>query len=566
GVRPGWADLVRDGAAEGIVGMLAAMPLTPTTAPTGEEPRSRTGDDACPGALRLHRADDGFLARVRLPGGLLTADQAEELALVAETLGDGALDVTSRGNVQVRGLDSGCGAELAERLRSAGLLPSDTHERVRNVALSPLSGLDGAGRADVTAWVRELDGLLCGTPAAAGLSGRFLFAVDDGRGDVATLGADVTLIAEPGGRALLRVGTDPAAGRAPGAPAPERPTGARADTSPAAACGGANPSPALRVPADAAPRAALLTALAFAAASRDSGAKAWRVWELPAGHALTESRVRAALARAGIDAEAVPARDATTGRTGVGTPGTAPLDAGPALGLVPAPGGGRAALSVAAPLGRLSLAQWRLLVATARAGRGEMRVTPWRGVVVPGLATADARHWWGVLAEAGLVTDAASAWHGVGACTGRPGCAKSLADVRADAAGALAATTPSPTEPTPADRRPERRLPVYWSGCERRCGHPRGRWVDVLAGADGYRISIEGTERTAARQVAPAPRPGGPTPGAAEAERAGTPDAPDRPGAPDRPDAPGPTEAAAPVGPLRLAELATTVAAARRVP
>ncbi|MFI2026248.1 nitrite reductase [Streptomyces buecherae] len=556
--------------------MLAAMPLTPTTAPTGEEPRSRTGDDACPGALRLHRADDGFLARVRLPGGLLTADQAEELALAAEALGDGALDLTSRGNVQVRGLGSGCGAELAERLRSAGLLPSDTHERVRNVALSPLSGLDGAGRADVTAWVRELDGLLCGTPAAAGLSGRFLFAVDDGRGDVAALGADVTLIAEPDGRALLRVGTDPAAGRAPGAPAPQRPTGARADTSPAAppgegapgsvaACVGADPAPALRVPADAAPRAALLTALAFAVASRDSGAKAWRVWELPARHALTESRVRAALARAGIDAEAAPASEATAGRTSVGTPETAPLDAAPAPGLVPAPGGERAALSVAAPLGRLSLAQWRLLVAAARAGRGEMRVTPWRGVVVPGLATADARHWLGVLAEAGLVTDAASAWHGVGACTGRPGCAKSLADVRADAAGALAATTPSPTtpsptEPTPADRRPERRLPVYWSGCERRCGHPRGRWVDVLAGAEGYRISIEGTERTAARQVAPAPRLGGPTPDAAEAERAGTPDAP------DRPDAPGPTGATAPVGPLRLAELATTVAAARRVP
>lgn len=557
--------------------MLAAMPLTPTTAPTGEEPRSRTGDDACPGALRLHRADDGFLARVRLPGGLLTADQAEELALAAEALGDGALDLTSRGNVQVRGLGSGCGAELAERLRSAGLLPSDTHERVRNVALSPLSGLDGAGRADVTAWVRELDGLLCGTPAAAGLSGRFLFAVDDGRGDVAALGADVTLIAEPDGRALLRVGTDPAAGRAPGAPAPQRPTGARPDTSPAAspgegapgsaaACDGAGPAPALRVPADAAPRAALLTALAFAAASRDSGAKAWRVWELPARHALTQSRMRAALARAGIDAEAAPASEATADRTGIGTPETAPLDAAPAPGLVPAPGGERAALSVAAPLGRLSLAQWRLLVAAARAGRGEMRVTPWRGVVVPGLATADARHWLGELAEAGLVTDAASAWHGVGACTGRPGCAKSLADVRADAAGALAATTPSPTptpsptEPTPADRRPERRLPVYWSGCERRCGHPRGRWVDVLAGADGYRISIEGTERTAARQVAPAPRLGGPTPDAAEAERAGTPDAP------DRPDAPGPTEATAPVGPLRLAELATTMAAARRVP
>ncbi|GAA1235854.1 hypothetical protein GCM10009665_27610 [Kitasatospora nipponensis] len=32
-------------------------------------------------------------------------------------------------------------------------------------------------------------------------------------------------------------------------------------------------------------------------------------------------------------------------------------------------------------------------------------------------------------------------------------------------------------------------LPVHWSGCERRCGHPAGDWVDVLATGGGYRIS-----------------------------------------------------------------------------
>ncbi|MEU1026564.1 cobalamin biosynthesis protein CobG, partial [Streptomyces sp. NPDC005904] len=34
-------------------------------------------------------------------------------------------------------------------------------------------------------------------------------------------------------------------------------------------------------------------------------------------------------------------------------------------------------------------------------------------------------------------------------------------------------------------------LPVHWSGCERRCGHPRGDWVDVLATGEGrYEVSV----------------------------------------------------------------------------
>ncbi|MCF3963223.1 cobalamin biosynthesis protein CobG, partial [Streptomyces fuscigenes] len=178
--------------------MLAAMPSpTPPTGAFRDEPRVRDRGDACPGALRLHAADDGRLARLRLPGGLLTVRQAEILASVAERLGDGHLDITSRGNVQLRGLPEACAGPLAETLYDAGLLPSERHERARNIVASPLAGEDEHPFADVRLWVRELDALLCASDAAAGLSGRFLFALDDGRGDVAALGADVTLLAQP---------------------------------------------------------------------------------------------------------------------------------------------------------------------------------------------------------------------------------------------------------------------------------------------------------------------------------------------------------------------------------
>ncbi|WP_030740462.1 cobalamin biosynthesis protein CobG [Streptomyces griseus] len=470
--------------------MLAAMPDSAPSPLSAGGPALRDGGDACPGTLRLHRADDGALARVRVPGGVLSADRAEALLAAAGRFGDGELHLTSRGNVQLRGLGAECGGGLAELLAGAGLLPSAAHERARNIVASPLAGLDGSPALGER--LAELDALVCASAAAASLSGRFLFALDDGRGDVDALGADVTLIAD-GDAFLLRIG--------PG-------------------------DEVFRIPAAEGPRAALRAAEAFLRAARDSGA--WRVKDLP-------DPVRSELVRA-VGAAAGPAEHRPRPRTAKvpepgthgpgGTvettpgPGAAPettpgpgyapettsgsTDAlpdahrhanphGPAHTAAPddppqAPPASAAALAVDVPLGRLTPGQWRLLTATARRYGGELRLTPWRGIVVPGPFTgAEAADALGALAAAGLITSPDSPWTGVGACIGRPGCAKSLADVRAEAGAALG---------------PAGRLPVYWSGCERRCGHPHGEWIDVVATPDGHRISyVRGERRDAPATV-----------------------------------------------------------------
>ncbi|GAB3825112.1 hypothetical protein [Dactylosporangium cerinum] len=153
----------------------------------------RDAPDRCPGAVQVHAAADGGLARVRLPGGRLTVDGLHTLRAAAAALGDPALELTSRGNIQVRALRPGAETELAARLSAAGLLPSDTHERVRNIIASPLSGRDGLGDVDVRSVVTAYDAGLCADPALAALPGRFLVTVDDGRGDVTPLGGDVGL-------------------------------------------------------------------------------------------------------------------------------------------------------------------------------------------------------------------------------------------------------------------------------------------------------------------------------------------------------------------------------------
>ncbi|MFH8514325.1 precorrin-3B synthase [Streptomyces gelaticus] len=424
--------------------MLAAMPRPATSPSPPGDASARDRGDACPGTLRLHRADDGALARVRVPGGLLTAVQADALGALAESLGDGELHLTSRGNVQLRGLGPDCGADLADRLGEAGLLPSARHERIRNIVASPLSGLDGRGARDVGPWLSELDALLCAGERTADLSGRFLFVLDDGRGDVDALGGDVTLLAQDDGTALLRIGT--------------------ARTT-------------LRIPGAQAPRAALLAAATFL--DRAPGTGAWRVPDLPGGAGSLFDEVVRRLREAGCGT--VPTEDRACPHS----------SDGPALGLVTGPQNG-AALSVGIPLGRIGPAQWRSLTETARhRGRGELRLTPWRGVVVPGVERQRAAGLLDELGAAGLIIGPDSPWTGVGACIGRPGCAKSLADVRAQAAAAVGAVGP---------------LPVYWSGCERRCGHPHGEWVDVVATPDGHRISlVRGEDRGAPVNVPGSP-------------------------------------------------------------
>ncbi|NEB41460.1 cobalamin biosynthesis protein CobG [Streptomyces sp. SID14515] len=419
--------------------MLAAMPDSASSPLSAGGVSPRSGGDACPGTLRLHRADDGALARVRIPGGVLSADRADALLAVADRFGDGELHLTSRGNVQLRGLDARCGGELAGLLTAAGLLPSAAHERARNIVASPLAGLDGSPA--LGPWLTELDGLVCGSAAAAALSGRFLFALDDGRGDVDALGADVTLIAE-GDSCLLRIGAG---------------------------------DEVFRIPAGKGPRAALLAAEAFLRAARDSGA--WRVKDLPddvraefvhaigsaAGEAVHRPRPRTAK---------VPDPGLVTGPHG---------NAAETAATTATSAAATTAICVGVPLGQLTPARWRLLTDTARRYGGELRLTPWRGVVIPGaFGESGAAEALRALAAAGLITTPESPWTGVGACIGHPGCAKSLSDVRAEAGAAVG---------------PVGRLPVYWSGCERRCGHPHGEWIDVVVTPDGHRISHVRGER-----------------------------------------------------------------------
>lgn len=385
---------------------MSARPAVPCTTRSIEWPavttRSRD-QDACPGALSVHRAADGALARIRLPGGMISGSALTALAQAATQFGTPDLEVTSRGNLQIRGITDT--AAVADAVAAAGLLPSPTHERVRNIVASPLSGRSG-GLADIRSLIVDLDDAIRRDPALAELSGRFWFGLDDGRGDVSGLGTDVGVHALDGEQAALLL-----AGRDTG----------------------------VRLALDEAVRTLVDVARRFAAVR----GTAWRVGELAAREDL-------------LDGFAVTAEPGATW----------PPLVRPPVGWIPQHDG-RVTLGAGVRLGVLPARTAEFVGAV----EAPVIVTPWRSLLICDLDEGVADVALRVLAPMGLVFDENSPWLDVSACTGSPGCERSAADVRADAAAAV-------DDPAEGHR--------HFVGCERGCGSPPVGEV-LIAGPDGYR-------------------------------------------------------------------------------
>lgn len=413
------------------------MPTAPdVTAPSGAPPRRpRTSPDRCPTAIALHPAADGLIARVRVPGGRLTAEQAVLLARWARPTSDelGAaslerIEITGRGNFQIRGLRAEQAGPLAAALHGAGLLPSEPHDQARTIVASPLAGrLDGA--APVDDLVRAVDAALCAAPDLTALSGRFLTAVDDGTGQAGLGRADLGLQRLPA--QSLSAATD------------ERVTlfvgGVAAGTVPLAHA-----------------------AEAFVAAARafltHAAGAAWQVRDLPEGGAgiiatLQDTGVVERLARV--------ARSAAQASSASSLP---PLGPG-------RQSDGRGFVRALAPLGRLTAQQLEATAKLAAAAGSELRLSGDRSLTVPDLAQRFVAPTVDGLAAAGLLVTGRDPGVGLTACAGL-GCASSRGDVRAAAALRLAARRPgAPRE--------------HLVGCDRRCGAPAGADHQTFVLADG---------------------------------------------------------------------------------
>ncbi|VIO71873.1 precorrin-3B synthase [Bradyrhizobium ivorense] len=154
----------------------------------------------CPGALRPMRSGDGLVVRIRPRGGRLDAAQAAGIADLAERYGNGLIDLTTRANLQIRGVSDRSHWPLIDGLADLGLLDADPDsEARRNVLVTPFWTAGDETRS----LAAELEEGLA--RAAPDLPTKFGFAIDDGRERVlADASADIRIERDGAGELLVR--------------------------------------------------------------------------------------------------------------------------------------------------------------------------------------------------------------------------------------------------------------------------------------------------------------------------------------------------------------------------
>ena len=152
----------------------------------------------CPGALRPMASGDGLVVRVRPRASEITRAQADGIAALAAAHGSGMVEMTTRANLQIRGVSEAGLPALTAGLDALGLLDADPErEARRNVVVTPIREGAVDQRALAGALTDALTGALGEAPR---LPGKFGFAVDAGpRRYLAETSADIRIEAGPPG-------------------------------------------------------------------------------------------------------------------------------------------------------------------------------------------------------------------------------------------------------------------------------------------------------------------------------------------------------------------------------
>ncbi|MCV9940538.1 precorrin-3B synthase [Boseaceae bacterium BT-24-1] len=332
----------------------------------------------CPGTLRPMLTGDGLLVRLHPPRNTLTPDQLTYVAELASRHGNGQIEISGRGNLQLRGIREEVHPVLVDDLVAAGLVDEAEGDGPNRLVLaSPLAGravdelLDAASLAETV----ERAGR-----SVAGLSAKFSIAIDGG-GALALDGFAADLRLQAIAAEVVTFGLPGDQWFGP-------------------------------VMLDAAPTLTARLLGGFAAANRHSSGQIRRMRD------LKPAQLTALAASCGLMPMTAPA--------------VRPKSA--SVGFV-AERGDQVAVLAGLPFGRTDAEDLRHLGELAQeAGVREIRPTPWRGLAFCGLQADTATALRDHLRSDGLVVEANDPRLAVSACTGAPACARGEAPALTDAA------------------------------------------------------------------------------------------------------------------------------------
>lgn len=396
---------------------------------------------ACPGLLRIVASRDGGICRIKLPCGQLDASAARAIALAAERHADGVLEATNRANLQIRGIRTGTEQALSRELLAAGLGPRElAADDVRNLLVSPALGLDAATTFDAAPLAGQLLDLLERTPRFHGLSPKFGIQLDGGEA--------LAMLEHPNDLWLSAMSGDAtplfAFGLA-GCP-PQHETDAAALAA---------------VTAEQVPLLVESLLHLFLDLAGDGQTRMRHLREMLRDEVLLERLQQ----RLPFQLHLGPAVDNWRR--------PAPRAFGH-LGIQPQRQPDRAMVGAGFILGRLdSTLLFGLADLAERFSAGQLRLTPWQSLILPDVSLTDAPVVLAALANLGLVIDAGQPLSRLVACSGSSGCARGLADTKADALRLAERLRHAP----PAG--------VHLCGCPRSCAAAHVAPYTLLAVADG---------------------------------------------------------------------------------
>lgn len=328
----------------------------------------------CPSTLKPMETGDGWLVRLHPPGARLTPAQLRRITVLAREHGNGLIEISARGNMQLRGVTAQSHPSLVKTLLAERLV--DEHEGdgpQRLTLVSPLTSGVGA-LIDAAALASDIE---TRARSIVGLPVKFSVVVDDGGAQALdAFTGDLRVVGSAPGMAAIaladRIWLGPVAAEEAGA----------------AVAGVLARFATLRAQApDAIRRLHDLPPDALAA-----------LCDLPA---IPPPALRPAPRRAGL------------------------FVLGPSA----------FAALVGLPFGRADAATLDRLGAAALAhGCTYIRLSPWRGIAFRGMAKAQAAALLAVAGSIGLITRDDDPRLSVQACTGAPACMRAEAPAQADAA------------------------------------------------------------------------------------------------------------------------------------
>ncbi|MBD2413865.1 ferredoxin--nitrite reductase [Nostoc calcicola FACHB-389] len=128
-----------------------------------------------------------FMMRLRMPNGILTGTQMRVLAQVVQRYGDdGSADITTRQNIQLRGIRISDLPDIFDKFHAVGLTSIQSGmDNVRNITGDPVAGLDADELYDTRELVQQIQDMLTnkgeGNPEFSNLPRKFNIAIAGGR-------------------------------------------------------------------------------------------------------------------------------------------------------------------------------------------------------------------------------------------------------------------------------------------------------------------------------------------------------------------------------------------------